>query len=88
MQVKWERQSSQYLTLIVKGADEVHHQVRPYGSGAEPLTDKDDTALADGLPSPMAKTAAVPGSHLLVLDGTGVQRCRTAMDSTGEDPAP
>ncbi|MEU2119528.1 hypothetical protein ABZ567_28685 [Streptomyces sp. NPDC016459] len=24
-QVKWERQSSQYLALVVKGGDEVHH---------------------------------------------------------------
>jgi hypothetical protein len=46
VQVKWERQSSQYLTLVVTGGDEVHHQVRPYGSVAEPLTEKDGTALA------------------------------------------
>ncbi|GGX47368.1 hypothetical protein [Streptomyces chryseus] len=88
VQVKWERQSSQYLTLVVKGGDEVHHQVRPYRSSAEPLTEKDGTALADGLLSAMAKTAAVPGSHLLVLDGTGLQWCRAAMDSTGEESAP
>ncbi|MEU0451781.1 MULTISPECIES: hypothetical protein [unclassified Streptomyces] len=88
VQVKWERQSSQYLTLVVKGGDEVHHQVRPCGSGAEPLTEKDGSALTDGLLSAMAKTAAVPGSHLMVLDGTGVQWCRTAMDNTGEEPAP
>jgi hypothetical protein len=88
VQVKWERQSSQYLTLVVKGGDEVHHQVRPYGSNAEPLTEEDGTALADGLLSAMAKTAAVPGSPLLVLHGTGLQWCRSAMDSTGEEPAP
>lgn len=87
VQVKWERQSSQYLTLVVTGGDEVHHRVRPCGSGAEPLTEKDGTALADGLLSAMAKTAAVPGSHLLILDGTGLQWCRAAMDSTGEAPA-
>ncbi|MFN2539245.1 MAG: hypothetical protein ABR549_14000 [Mycobacteriales bacterium] len=88
VQVKWESPSSQYLTLVVKGGDEVHHQVRPYGSGAQPLTEKDGTALADGLLSAMAKTAALPGSHLLVLHDSGLQWCRSAMDSTGEEPAP
>ncbi|MDN3264078.1 hypothetical protein QWJ26_30550 [Streptomyces sp. CSDS2] len=47
VQVKRERQSSQYLKLVVKGGDEVHHQVRPYG--AQVLGEKDGTALADGL---------------------------------------
>ncbi|MFF4407341.1 hypothetical protein ACFY2W_35760 [Streptomyces sp. NPDC001262] len=88
MQVKWYRQSSQYLTLAVTGGDEIHHQVRSHGSGAQPLTEKDGTALADGLLSAMAETAALPGHHLLVLHGTGLQWCRSAMDSTGEEPAP
>jgi hypothetical protein len=84
VQVKWERQSSQYLTLVVTGGDEVRHQVRPYGSGAQPLTEKNGTALADELLSAMAQTAAVPGGHLLVLHGTGLQWCRTAMGGTDE----
>jgi hypothetical protein len=94
VQVKLERQSSQYLTLVVKGGDEVHHQVRPYG--AQPLGEKDGTALADGLLSAMAASAALPGSHLLVLhavgdaapNGTGLQWCRAAMNDAGEQPAP
>ncbi|MCD9899887.1 hypothetical protein LUR56_06715 [Streptomyces sp. MT29] len=49
---------------------ERHHQTRPYGSGVEPLTEKNGTALADGLLSAMAKTAAGQRSHLLVLDST------------------
>jgi hypothetical protein len=65
--------------------DEVHHWVGPCGSGAEPLTEKDGTALAGGLLS-VAETAAVPGSHLLVLHGTGLQWCRSAMDSTSGEP--
>ncbi|MFF4717596.1 hypothetical protein ACFY2V_40325 [Streptomyces eurythermus] len=86
VQVRWERQSSQYLTLVVKGGDEVHHQVRSCGSGARPLREEDGTALAGGLLSAMAKAAAVPGSHLLVLDGTGVPWCRAALDGTGVQP--
>ncbi len=39
VQVKWDSQSSQCLTLVVTGG-EVHHQVRPYGSGTQPLTEK------------------------------------------------
>ncbi|MFE3651933.1 hypothetical protein ACFXO2_29725 [Streptomyces sp. NPDC059152] len=88
VQVKWERQSSQYLTLVVTGGDEVHHQVRPYGSSAQPLTEKDGTALADGLLSAMAKTSALPGTHVLVLHDTGLQWCRAAMDGAGEELAP
>ncbi|MFE7302534.1 hypothetical protein [Streptomyces sp. NPDC057579] len=87
-QVKWDQQFSQYLTLVVTSGDEVHHRVRPYGSSAQPLTEKDGTTLADGLLSAMAKTAALPGTRLLVLHGTGLQWCRAAMDSTGEEPAP
>ncbi|MGY0071687.1 hypothetical protein ACWZEH_34065 [Streptomyces sp. QTS137] len=88
VQVKWDSQSSQYLTLVVTGGDEVHHQVRPSGSGAQPVTEKDGTALADGLLSAMAQTAVVPGSHLLVLHGTGLQWCRSAMGGTDEGSAP
>lgn len=90
VQVKWDRQSFQYLTLVVTVGDEVHHQVRPHGS--QPLAEKDGTALADGLLSAMAASAALPGSHLLILhevgdvapNGTGLQWCRAAMNSTGE----
>lgn len=93
VQVKWDRQSSQYLTLVVKGGEEVHHQVRPHGT--QPLAEKDGTALADGLLSAMAASAALPGSHLLILhevgdaapNGTGLQWCRAAMNDTGEQPA-
>ncbi|MFZ3491752.1 hypothetical protein ACODT5_00670 [Streptomyces sp. 5.8] len=96
VQVKWERQSSQYLTLVVKGGDEVHHQARPYSSDAQPLTERDGTALADGLLSAMTATAALPGSHLLVLqqvgdispNGTGLQWARAAMNSTDSSSAP
>lgn len=42
----------------------------------------------EGLLSAMAQTAAVPGSHLLVLHGTGLQWCRAAMNDAGEQPAP
>ncbi|MGW2183122.1 hypothetical protein ACWCXX_34720 [Streptomyces sp. NPDC001732] len=88
VQVRWERSASQYLTLVVKGGDEVHHQARPHRSGAQPLTEADGTTLADGLLSAMASTAALPGSHLLVLhevgdtapNGTGLQWCRAAMN--------
>ncbi|GAA3352212.1 hypothetical protein GCM10017744_000180 [Streptomyces antimycoticus] len=90
VQVKWDRQSSQYLAIVVTGGDEVHHQVRPHG--AQPLAEKDGTALAEGLLSAMAASAALPGSHLLILhevgdvapNGTGLQWCRTTMNSTGE----
>ncbi|MFD5025038.1 hypothetical protein [Streptomyces sp. NPDC058373] len=95
VQVKWDSQSSQSLTLVVAGGDEVHHQARPYGSGAHPLTKDDGTALADGLLSAMATSAALPGSHLLILhnvgdvasNATGLQWCRAAMDDTGEKSA-
>ncbi|MYU54146.1 MULTISPECIES: hypothetical protein [Streptomyces] len=82
VQAKWERTSSQYLTLMVAGSDEAHHQVRPDGSRALPLREEDGAALADGLLSAMTATAAVPGSHLLVLHGTGLERRRSAMDGT------
>ncbi|WPO76682.1 hypothetical protein [Streptomyces sp. KN37] len=87
VQVKWDSQSSQYLTLVVTGGDEVHHQVRTYGSGAQPVTEKDGTALADGLLSAMAQAAAVPGSHLLIFHGIGRQWCRPAL-GTDEGSAP
>ncbi|MFJ8650068.1 hypothetical protein ACIRNI_28650 [Streptomyces sp. NPDC093546] len=50
--------SSVLISICTSYGNEVHHQVRPYGSGAEPLTEKDGTALANGLLSAMAKTAA------------------------------
>lgn len=57
VQVKWESKSSRYLTLMVTGGDEVHHQVRPHGSVAEPFTEEDGAASAGGLLSAMAKSA-------------------------------
>jgi hypothetical protein len=96
VQVRWDRNASQYLTLVVTGGEEVHHQARPIGSGARSLTERDGTALAEGLLSAMASTSALPGSHLLVLhevgdvspNGTGLQWCRSAMDKAAKDSAP
>ncbi|MGW3167898.1 hypothetical protein ACWC9Q_34925 [Streptomyces sp. NPDC001142] len=87
VQVRWDRSAPEYLTLVVAGGDEVRHQVRPFGSGALPLTEEDGSALSDGLLSAMAKAAAVPGSQLLVLRGTGLEWRRSDMDSAGEEPA-
>ncbi|MCL3998786.1 hypothetical protein [Streptomyces lavenduligriseus] len=68
---------------------------RRCGTGAQPLREEDGTALAGGLLSAMAASAALPGSHLLVLhavddaapNGTGLQWCRAAMNDAGEQPA-
>ncbi|MER8091249.1 hypothetical protein ACIO6T_44185 [Streptomyces sp. NPDC087532] len=95
VQVRWDRNASQYVTLAIAGGEEVHRQARPIGSRAQPLTEKDGTALADELLSAMVSTAALPGSHLLVLhevgdiapNGTGLQWCRNAMDNASKDSA-
>jgi hypothetical protein len=96
VQVRWHRSASQYVTLAIAGGEEVHHQARPIGSGAQSLTETDGTALSDGLLAAMASAAALPGSHLLVLhevgdlspNGTGLQWCRAVMDDAGEGSAP
>ncbi|OKJ18969.1 MULTISPECIES: hypothetical protein [unclassified Streptomyces] len=46
VQVKWDRSAPEHLTLVVTGGDEVHHQVRPYGSRVMPLREEGGTALA------------------------------------------
>jgi hypothetical protein len=87
VQVKWERQPSQYLTLVVNGGAEIHHQVRPYGSSTQPLTEEDGTAPADGLPSAMTKSAAVRAVTSWSLTAP---ECSGAVRrwSTGEGSAP